>query len=83
MKTVEILRPAKFNGDTVLQATNEDGELLGLYLDSDTRIIPTSGEWKIIRWGKRSKEILADILDSLEGHGLASDWDGSRLTVNI
>lgn len=83
MKTLEILKPAKFGKQTVIQSTNEKGKLLGLYFDAENRVIPNSGEWTITSPTKKSDKIISDILDSLEGHGISAKFENGILEANI
>ena len=83
MRIQEKLQPAKFNGKTVIQSTDLNGNLLGLYMDGENRVIPNNGEWTITKPTKKSEIILKDILESFEGHGISAKFENGILTANI
>lgn len=83
MRIQEKLQPAKFNGKTVIQSTDLNGNLLGLYIDGKNRIKPNSGSWTITKPTKKSEIILKDILESFEGHGISAKFENGILTANI
>ena len=83
MRIQEKLQPAKFNGKTVIQSTDLNGNLLGLYFDGENRVKPNSGIWTIIKPTKKSEALLKDILDSFEGHGISAKFENGILTANI
>ena len=83
MRIQEKLQPAKFNGKTVIQSTDLNGNLLGLYMDGENRIKPNSGSWTITKPTKKSEIILKDILESFEGHGISAKFENGILTANI
>jgi len=83
MKTLEILKPAKLGNQTVLQATNKEGKLLGLYFDAQTRLIPNNSEWTITEETDESNAIVKDILDSFEGCGVFAKYRNGVLIAKV